>query len=56
MMVADVEPLSLLVLVRLYQHVGQVLVGGIFTHLDTSTSDYSWIISARLRLQPKKLA
>jgi hypothetical protein len=55
MVVADVEPLGLLVLVRLYQLVGKVLVGGVFTHLDVGTSDYSWIIGTRLWLQPEKL-
>jgi hypothetical protein len=56
MVVTDVEPLGLPVLVRLYQLVGQKLVGGVFTHLDVGTSDYSWIVGTRLRLQPKKLA
>jgi hypothetical protein len=55
MVVADVEPLGLPVLVQLYQLVGQVLVSGVLTHLDVGTSDYSWIVGTRLRLQPKKL-
>jgi hypothetical protein len=56
MMVADIEPLSFLVLVRLYQLVRQVLVSGIFTHLDTGTSDYSRVVGVGLRLQPEELA
>jgi hypothetical protein len=55
MMVADVEPLGFPVLVRLYQLVHQVLVGGVFTHLDAGTSDYSQVVGARLRLQPEEL-
>jgi hypothetical protein len=56
MMVADVEPLGFLVLVLLYQLVRQVLVSSAFTHLDSSTSDYSRIIGAGLRLQSEELA
>jgi hypothetical protein len=56
MMVADIEPLGFPVLVRLYQLVSQVLVSGIFTHLDVGTSDYSRVVGAGLRLQPEELA
>jgi hypothetical protein len=56
MIVADVEPLGFPFLVRLYQFVRQVLVGGVFTHLDAGTSDYSRVVGARLRLQPEELA
>jgi hypothetical protein len=55
-MVAHVEPLGFLVLVLLYQLVRQVLVSSAFTHLDSSTSDYSRIIGAGLRLQSEELA
>jgi hypothetical protein len=56
MMVADIEPLGFLVLVRFYQLVSQVLVGGVFTHLDAGTSDYSWVVGARLQFQLEELA
>jgi hypothetical protein len=56
MMVADIEPLSFPVLVRLYQLLHQVLVSSILVHLDASSSDYSRIISVRLRLHPEELA
>jgi hypothetical protein len=55
MLVADVEPLGLLVLVRLYQLVRQVLVSHIFTHLNTSPSDYSWVIGTQLWLHQEEL-
>jgi hypothetical protein len=55
MVVADVEPLGLLVLVRLYQLVRQVLVSHIFTHLNTSPSDYSWVIGTQLWLHQEEL-
>jgi hypothetical protein len=56
MMVADVEPLGFPVLVRFYQLERQVLVSSIFSHLNTSTSDYSRVIGARLRLHPEELS
>jgi hypothetical protein len=55
MVVADVEPLGLLVLVRLYQFVHQVLVSSVFPHLDANSSDYSRIVGTGLRLQPEEL-
>jgi heme A synthase len=55
-MVADIKPLLLPVLVRLNQLVAQVLVGGVFTHLDVGTSDYSWVVGTRLWLQPEEFA
>jgi hypothetical protein len=42
-------------LVRIDEFVRQVLVGGIFTHLDSSSSDYSGVVGARLWLQTEKL-
>jgi hypothetical protein len=56
MMIADVEPLGFLVLVRLYQLLRQVLVRSVLAHLDASSSDYSWIVGAGLRLHSKELA
>jgi hypothetical protein len=56
MVVADVEPLGFPVLVRLHRLVSQLLVGGVFTHLDAGTSDYSRVVGAGLRLQPEELA
>jgi hypothetical protein len=55
MVVADVEKLGLPDLVRFYQLVGQVLVGGVFMHLDVGTSNYSRVIGAGLQLQPEEL-
>jgi hypothetical protein len=56
MVVADIKPLGLAVLVRLYQLVTQVLVSSVFMHLDADTSDYSWVTSTWLRLQPEEFA
>jgi hypothetical protein len=56
MVVTDIKPLRLEVLVRLYQLVAQLLVGDVFTHLDAGTSDYSWVVGTRLRLQPEEFA
>jgi hypothetical protein len=53
--VRDIKPLGLPVLVRVKEFVHQVLVGGIFTYLNASSSDYSRVIGARLRLQTEKL-
>jgi hypothetical protein len=51
----DIEPLGLLVLVRVNEFVCQVLVGRIFSHLDASPSDYSWVVGAWLRLHTEEL-
>jgi hypothetical protein len=56
MVVADIKPLGLRVLVRLYQLVAQVLVDIVFTHLDAGTSDYSWVAGTWLWLQPEEFA
>jgi hypothetical protein len=56
MMIADVEPLGFLVMVRFYQLVHQVLVRSIVSHLNASSSDYSQIVGAGLRLHSKELA
>jgi hypothetical protein len=42
-------------MVRVNEFVRQVLVGGIFTHLNVGSSDYSRVIGARLRLHTEKL-
>jgi hypothetical protein len=52
--VSNIKPLDLPVLVRVDELVCQVLVGGIFTHLDSGSSDYSRVIGARLRLQAQE--
>jgi hypothetical protein len=52
--VRDIKPLGLPVLVQVNEFVHQVLVGGIFTHLDTGSSDYSRVVGARLRLHTEK--
>jgi hypothetical protein len=54
--VSDVEPLGLLVLVRVDELICQVLVGRIFFHLDASSSDYSWVVGAWLRLHSEELS
>jgi hypothetical protein len=54
--VRDIKPLGLPVWVRVDELVRQVLVGGIFTHLNTGSSDYSRVIGARLRLYTEKLS
>jgi hypothetical protein len=38
-------------LVRVDELVCQVFVGCVFSHLDARSTDYSWVIGARLRLQ-----
>jgi hypothetical protein len=53
--VRDIKPLGLPVLVRVDELVRQLLVGGIFTHLNASSSDYSRVVGARLRLHTEKL-
>jgi hypothetical protein len=55
-MVADIEPLGLPVLIQLYQLVHQVLINSVLTHLDVSSSDYSRVVGAGLRLHSKELA
>jgi hypothetical protein len=49
--VGDVEPLRLPVLVGIDELVRQVLLGGVFAHLDAGSSDYSWVVAARLWFQ-----
>jgi hypothetical protein len=53
MVVTDIEPLGLPVLVRFNQLV-QVLVGCVFSHLNTSPSDYSRVVGAWLRLHSEE--
>jgi hypothetical protein len=55
MMVVHVEPLLLPVLVGVDALVRQVLGGGVFTHLDSSTADKPGVIYARLGLQLEEL-
>jgi hypothetical protein len=43
-------------LVRLNQFVQQVLVGRVFSHLNASSSDYSRIIGAWLRLHSEEFS
>jgi hypothetical protein len=54
--VGDVEPFRLLILVGVDELVQQVLLDGVFTHLDAGSSDYSWVVGARLRLQLEELS
>jgi hypothetical protein len=53
--ITDIEPFGLLVLVRINELVRQKLVGRVFSHLDTSPSDYSLVVGAWLRLQTEEL-
>jgi hypothetical protein len=53
--ICDIEPLVLLVLVQVYKLVRQVLIGRIFSHLDASSSDYSWVVGTGLRLHSEEL-
>jgi hypothetical protein len=53
--VRDVEPLGLLVLIGVYQLVGEVLLGGVLPHLDPRSTDYSRVAGAGLRLHPEEL-
>jgi hypothetical protein len=46
---------SLPVLVGVDEIVRQVLLGGVLAHLDVGSSDYSWVVGARLRLQAEEL-
>jgi hypothetical protein len=52
--VRDVKPLGLLVLVRVDELIRQVLVGDVFTHLNASSSDYSRVVGAQLRLRTEE--
>jgi hypothetical protein len=54
--VGDVEPLRFPILIGIDQLVRQVLLGGIFVHLDASPSDYSWVVGARLGLHAEELS
>jgi hypothetical protein len=54
--IGDVEPLHFSILIGIHQLVRQVLLGGVFTHLDAVSSDYSWVVVARLRLQVEELS
>jgi hypothetical protein len=53
--VRDVEPVGLLVLIGIYQLVGEVLFYRVLPHLDPRSSDYSGIAGAGLRLHPEEL-
>jgi hypothetical protein len=53
--VCDIEPLGLLVLVRINELVRQVLIGRVFTHLDVSPSNYSCVVGAWLWLHTQEL-
>jgi hypothetical protein len=53
--VGDVEPLRLPVLVGVDKLVRQVLLSGVLTHLDVVSSNYSWVVGARLWLQAEEL-
>jgi hypothetical protein len=52
--VCDIKPLGLPVLVRVDELVRQVLVGRVFSHLDASPSDYSWVAGAGLWLHTEE--
>jgi hypothetical protein len=53
--VRDVEPLRLPILVGVDQFVRQVLLGGVFSHLDAVSSNYSRVVGARLGLHSEEL-
>jgi hypothetical protein len=53
--VGDVEPLRLLILVVVDHLVCQVLLRGVFAHLDAGPSDYSGVVGARLGLHVEEL-
>jgi hypothetical protein len=53
--VTDVKPQHFPVLDGIDQLVGQVLIDGVLSHLDSGTSDYSRIVRAQSRLHPEKL-
>jgi hypothetical protein len=52
--VRDIKPLGLPVLVRVDELVSQVLVSGVFTHLNAGSSDYSRVVGAWLRLHTEE--
>jgi hypothetical protein len=54
--VGDVEPFQLPILVGVNQLVRQILLGGIFAHLDLSPSDYSRVVGAWLGLHAEELS
>jgi hypothetical protein len=54
--VGDVEPFRLPILVGVNQLVRQVLLGGIFVHLDPDPSDYFWVVGAWLGLHAEELS
>jgi hypothetical protein len=53
--VSDIEPLGLPFLVRIDELVHQVLIGRIFSHMNGSPSDYTWVVGAWLRLHTEEL-
>jgi hypothetical protein len=53
--VRDVEPPCLPIGVGINELVRQVLLSGVFPHLDAGSSDYSRIAGARLRLDTEEL-
>jgi hypothetical protein len=53
--VGDVEPLRFPILIGTDQLVRQVLLGGVFTHLDAGPSNYSRVVGARLGLHTEEL-
>jgi hypothetical protein len=40
--------------VRVDELIRQVLIGGVFTHLNASSSDYSRVVGAQLRLHTEE--
>jgi hypothetical protein len=48
--VGDVEPFRLPILVGVDELVRELLLGGVFAHLDAGSSDYSWVVGAWLWL------
>jgi hypothetical protein len=55
MMVVHIEPPLLQILVGVDKLVRQVLRGGVFTHMHSSTVDYSWVIRAGLGFNRKNI-
>jgi hypothetical protein len=53
--VGDVEPLRLLILVGVDQLLCQVLLRGVFSHLDAGSSDYPGVVGAWLGLHAEEL-
>jgi hypothetical protein len=56
MVVTNIEPFRLLVLVRPNELVRQVLVGRVFSHLNTNTSDHSRVVASWLWLQSEEFS